>query len=104
MGGVGAVAVDEIADTTGVALAEHDSYDTVSGLVLRHLGRTAQVGDVVQVGATATSADGQHQEHRTIVIEVLTVARHVPSSVRLSPHTQPTDSPASTADQGVESR
>jgi CBS domain containing-hemolysin-like protein len=67
----GRLRLDEIADATSLALPAHDAYDTISGLVLRHLGRTAQVGDVVHVD-------------QKFVIEVLEVARHVPQLVRLS--------------------
>ena len=38
----GRLRIDEIADATGIALPEDDEYDTVSGLVLRRLGRTAR--------------------------------------------------------------
>ncbi|MFJ6673233.1 hemolysin family protein [Actinosynnema sp. NPDC091369] len=66
----GRMRVDEIADATGVELPEHDSYDTVSGLVLSRLGRTARVDDEVEV-------DGA-------VVRVTAVARNVPLSVVLA--------------------
>ncbi|ONI80669.1 hypothetical protein ALI22I_46285 [Saccharothrix sp. ALI-22-I] len=62
--------IDEIADATGIELPVHDSYDTVSGLVLRRLGRTPDVGDEIELGP-----------HR---VRVTAVARHVPSRVLLS--------------------
>ncbi|MCE7001096.1 hemolysin family protein [Saccharothrix sp. S26] len=66
----GRMRVDEIADATGVALPEHDSYDTVSGLVLSRLGRTARVGDEVELDGAS--------------VRVTAVARNVPSSVVLA--------------------
>ncbi|PSL52137.1 CBS domain containing-hemolysin-like protein [Saccharothrix carnea] len=66
----GRMRVDEIADATGVELPEHDSYDTVSGLVLSRLGRTARVDDEI-------SFDG-------VSVRVTEVARNVPSSVVLA--------------------
>ncbi|MBB5959550.1 CBS domain containing-hemolysin-like protein [Saccharothrix tamanrassetensis] len=66
----GRMRVDEIADTTGVALPAHDSYDTVSGLVLHRLGRTARVDDEV-------AFDG-------VSVRVTAVARNVPAGVVLT--------------------
>jgi len=66
----GRMRVDEVADTTGVELPPHDSYDTVSGLVLHRLGRTARVGD--EVGLDGVS------------VRVTAVARNVPASVVLA--------------------
>lgn len=66
----GRMRVDEIADATGVELPEHDSYDTVSGLVLSRLGRTARVDDEVEV-------DG-------VSVRVTAVTRNVPSTVLLA--------------------
>ncbi|QFZ18440.1 hemolysin family protein [Saccharothrix syringae] len=63
----GRMRVDEIAEATGVELPVHDSYDTVSGLVLHRLGRTALVDDEVTV-------DG-------VSIRVTEVARNVPARV-----------------------
>lgn len=63
----GRMRVDEIADATGVELPAHDSYDTVSGLLLHRLGRTARVDDRVEL-------DG-------VSLRVVGVARNVPSSV-----------------------
>jgi CBS domain containing-hemolysin-like protein len=61
---------DEVEDITGVALAEHEDYDTVAGLVLRELGRMPVVGDAVEVVVPRREAD--------VVVEdrvVLTVDR-----------------------------
>ncbi|MFE2752631.1 hemolysin family protein [Actinosynnema sp. NPDC059335] len=63
----GRTRVDEVADRTGVELPADDSYDTVSGLVLHRLGRTARVDDEVEF-------DG-------VSVRVAAVARNVPASV-----------------------
>lgn len=61
--------IDEIADATGVELPESTHYDTLSGLVLRELGRMARVGDEVHV-------DG-------VGLRVVAVQRQVPRTVRV---------------------
>jgi CBS domain containing-hemolysin-like protein len=40
---------DEVRDATGVALPEHEDYDTVAGLVVRQLGRIPERGDQVEI-------------------------------------------------------
>jgi CBS domain containing-hemolysin-like protein len=40
---------DEVRDATGLALPEHESYDTVAGLLVRVLGKIPQRGDEVEV-------------------------------------------------------
>jgi len=40
---------DEVRDATGLALPEHEDYDTVAGLLVRALGRIPQRGDQVDV-------------------------------------------------------
>ncbi|MEV4638416.1 hemolysin family protein [Actinoplanes sp. NPDC049548] len=62
--------IDEVADATGVDLPEGTDYDTISGLVMSHLGRVPQVGDSVSLDSGADLA-------------VLSVDRHVPESVRI---------------------
>jgi CBS domain containing-hemolysin-like protein len=66
----GRMRLDEIEDATGVALPGDDAYDTVSGLVLHRLGRTAEVGDEVEV------AD--------VTLLVAAVTRNVPDTVVLT--------------------
>lgn len=67
--------IDEVADATGVELPESEHYDTLSGLVLRALGRMARVGDQVEV-------DGA-------LLRVVAVHRQVPRTVRLMVTTPP---------------
>jgi Mg2+/Co2+ transporter CorC len=71
--------VDEIELTTGLALPEGDSYDTVGGLVMAELRRLPRPGDrlVVPLGEDPAEPDG-HAE-----IEVVSVARRVAREVRV---------------------
>lgn len=51
---------DEVEDVTGIALPEHEDYDTIAGLVLRILGRIPRVGEVALValpGSDRAAAD-----------------------------------------------
>jgi CBS domain containing-hemolysin-like protein len=73
----GRLRIDEIYDITGVSLPSHEGYDTVSGLVLSRLGRTARVGDEVTVRV------GPVDDERLVVLRVAAVARHVPRTVLL---------------------
>lgn len=75
--------IDEVADSTGIALPEAPEYDTLSGLVMRELGRVPEVGDRLEIRLPADT-DGDHQEPpRHAAVEVLAVDRHVADSVRL---------------------
>ncbi|MEU6034849.1 hemolysin family protein [Actinomadura sp. NPDC047616] len=71
--------VDEVAHETGIALPEGD-YETVAGLLLRRLGRVAEPGDVVTVDLPPTRLD---EPPRRAVVEVVTVHRHVPETIRI---------------------
>ncbi|MBO4209800.1 hemolysin family protein [Micromonospora echinofusca] len=73
--------IDEVADSTGIALPEAPEYDTISGLVMRELGRVPEVGDLLEIGLPA-EPDDQETRPRALV-EVLAVDRHVADSVRL---------------------
>ncbi|MEV6690757.1 hemolysin family protein [Micromonospora sp. NPDC051196] len=73
--------IDEVADSTGIALPEHPEYDTLSGLVMRELGRVPEVGDRLEINLPA---DGDNAEvSPRALVEVLAVDRHVADSVRL---------------------
>ena len=76
----GRLRLDEVADATGVVLPGGDGYDTVSGLVLHHLGRTARVGDEIELPAEDRAA----RRRRTVGIRVVAVARRVPLTVLLT--------------------
>ncbi|MBF9128914.1 HlyC/CorC family transporter [Plantactinospora sp. S1510] len=75
--------IDEVADSTGITLPEAPEYDTVSGLVMRELGRVPEVGDRLEIRLSSDS-DGEHEESQPRAhVEVLAVDRHVADSVRL---------------------
>lgn len=76
----GRMRIDELGQVTGVELAEDDDYDTVSGLVMDQLGRTARPGDAISV-PVIDGRSGQETLTCTARLEVLTVQRHVPCMV-----------------------
>jgi CBS domain containing-hemolysin-like protein len=80
--------IDEVADSTGIALPEGPEYDTISGLVMRELGRVPEVGDRLEISLPADGDNGQLPPRA--LVEVLAVDRHVADSVRL----QVSDGPA----------
>ncbi|MGN9765645.1 hemolysin family protein [Micromonospora sp. SD12] len=73
--------IDEVADSTGIELPEAPEYDTLSGLVMRELGRVPEVGDRLEISLPADGEDGA--EGPRALVEVLAVDRHVADSVRL---------------------
>src|SRR5699024_10578205 len=75
--------LDEIAGITGIRLPEDEDYDTLSGLVLDRLGRTAQEGDRVELVWRSRDEHGTPRVYRSRV-EVLSVQRHVPETVALA--------------------
>lgn len=75
--------LDEIAGITGIRLPEDEDYDTLSGLVLDRLGRTAQEGDRVELVWRSRDEHGTPRVYRSLV-EVLSVQRHVPETVALA--------------------
>lgn len=73
--------IDEVADSTGIALPERPEYDTLSGLVMRELGRVPAVGDRLEIGLP-----GEHDWTDVgprARVEVLAVDRRVADTVRL---------------------
>ncbi|SCG79437.1 hemolysin family protein [Micromonospora humi] len=73
--------IDEVADSTGIELPEAPEYDTLSGLVMRELGRVPEVGDRLEI---ASAGDGDEPSTGPrVLVEVLAVDRHVADSVRL---------------------
>ncbi|MGK5739032.1 hemolysin family protein [Micromonospora sp. URMC 103] len=73
--------IDEVADSTGISLPEAPEYDTLSGLVMRELGRVPEVGDRLEISLPADGEDGEIEPRA--LVEVLAVDRHVADSVRL---------------------
>jgi CBS domain containing-hemolysin-like protein len=53
---------DEVRDATGVALPEHEDYDTVAGLLVRQLGRIPERGDQVEVPLPLVIPDDDDQD------------------------------------------
>ncbi|MDO5740983.1 MAG: hemolysin family protein [Ornithinimicrobium sp.] len=76
--------IDEVAQVTGIELPEHENYDTISGLVLDKLGRTAVEGDSVIVRWDNRTGEGDEYVHQTR-IDVLSTQRFVPDTVALHP-------------------
>ncbi|MEU0136336.1 hemolysin family protein [Streptomyces sp. NPDC006296] len=66
--------LDEVAETTGIALPAEEDFDTVAGLIVDRLGRFPAIGDRLTVplahGASA-------------VIDVRALDRHVPERIRI---------------------
>ena len=67
----GTVRLDELGQALGAPI-EHDEVDSVSGLVLAHLGRLPRVGDVVEYGrlhltVTATAGRGVDEVRATLL-------------------------------------
>ena len=78
--------LDEVRKFTSISLPESEDYDTLSGLVLKTLGRVTEVGDVAELSWVVRDADGAPLRARTS-LEVVSVERHVPDEVVLAPVT-----------------
>ncbi|GAA1174957.1 hemolysin family protein [Ornithinimicrobium humiphilum] len=76
--------IDEVAQLTGIELPESENYDTLSGLVLDRLGRTAEEGDSVLVRWTSRDGEGDEYVHQTR-LDVVTTQRFVPETVVMHP-------------------
>lgn len=76
---------DEIEDLTGVALPEHEDYDTIAGLVLQLLGRIPVAGDVAEVAIPVRGDDDEvHEEIAELRVEHMDGLRI--GRVRLTTH------------------
>lgn len=63
---------DEVLEQTGVALPEHEDYETIGGLVHARLGRIAERGDVVSLDVDPTPDDDDDEPeplHVTLTVE-----------------------------------
>jgi CBS domain containing-hemolysin-like protein len=85
--------IDEVEDATDLSLPEDPSYDTVSGLVMSRLGRVPQVGDEIEVEPPPTLDD----DATPMVLRVLSVERHVPGTVRITPAVRSAPAPGEEA-------
>lgn len=74
--------LDEVHEVTGVQLPEHEDYDTVSGLIMDRLGRVAEEGDSLEVAWDDRDEEGDPVVRR-VRLDVLSVQRYVPDTVRL---------------------
>ncbi|GAA1020444.1 membrane protein [Acrocarpospora pleiomorpha] len=74
--------IDEIDLATDLELPDQDDYDTLAGLILHRLGRFAVPGDVITVDLPPTLESDRPTQAR---IEVLSLYRHVPERVHLTP-------------------
>jgi CBS domain containing-hemolysin-like protein len=61
---------DEVEDLTGIALPDHEDYDTVAGLVLQALGRVPEPGDVAEVPVPDRSDPDQPERQQLAVLTV----------------------------------
>lgn len=107
----GDVHLDEAERALGHDLPRGD-YETVSGLLIGHHGTLPRAGDTVDVELPPDPADLVHDEPvtRRVVVDVLSVERHVPSLVRVRLVESTTQGPAGAAgraaadDSGEEAR
>ncbi|GAA5143813.1 hemolysin family protein [Nocardioides marinquilinus] len=84
----GELPVDELERLIDQDLPEGD-YQTLAGLAIAEHGRLLEVGDVVEVRLPDDPGDLVHDEEpapRHARLEVLEVAQHVPSSLRVTLH------------------
>jgi CBS domain containing-hemolysin-like protein len=78
---------DEVEDITGVALPEHEDYDTVAGLVLRELGRMPVVGDVVELAVPRREDDEVIEDRVLLTVDRLEGLRIDRLTLRVQPAT-----------------
>jgi CBS domain containing-hemolysin-like protein len=58
---------DEVEDLTGIALPDHEDYDTIAGLVLRVLGRVPEVGDLAEIPVPDHSDPDERRERLAVL-------------------------------------
>lgn len=80
----GDVHLDEVERAVGRTLPEGD-YETVAGLMITESGELLEIGRVVSIALPQEASEivDDEQLTHTLDIEVLDVARHVPSQVRV---------------------
>ena len=80
----GDVHVDEAERALGHDLPRGD-HETVSGLLIAQHGALPRTGDQIEVPLPDDPADLVHDEpvHRALLVDVLSVERHVPRLVRV---------------------
>lgn len=58
---------DEVEDLTGIALPEHDDYDTIAGLIVQVLGRVPTAGDIAEVPVPDRSTPDHPREQLAVL-------------------------------------
>lgn len=76
--------IDEVEETTGISLPAAPEYDTLSGLVMRELGRVPAVGDRLEIELSADHDGEAARPAPRALVEVLAVDRRVADSVRVA--------------------
>ncbi|QYN38060.1 hemolysin family protein [Pseudonocardia sp. DSM 110487] len=79
----GTLSVDEVERLLDADLPEGE-YQTIGGLLIHELQRLPEPGDGVRLTLENPSLSEEGEPPRTLVLTVLAVERHVPSSVRLA--------------------
>ncbi|AZI59121.1 HlyC/CorC family transporter [Nakamurella antarctica] len=81
----GDVQVDEMHRAIGYELPEGD-FETVAGLIISHVGGLPRLGQRVVIELPHDPADLVHdvEKNRFLEVDVLAIARHVPSQVRVT--------------------
>jgi CBS domain containing-hemolysin-like protein len=74
--------IDQVEETTGVALPESDDYETLSGIILDRLGRLPEIGDVIEIQQIPQSTLSD-EAPRVAVITVLSMEHGVAGIVNL---------------------
>ncbi len=95
---------DEVEDLTGIALPDHEDYDTVAGLVLQVLGRVPTPGDVAEVPVPDRSDPDQpdRQQLAVLTVEHMDGLRIDQLSLRLLDGSDPAGGPGLPPDAGEE--
>lgn len=93
----GDVHLDEVERAVGVDLPRGE-VETIAGLLIAERGSLPEVGEVVVIEVSASSADlaDENPARRALEIEVLEIERHVPSQVRVRLIDLPDDHDADT--------
>ena len=60
--GSGLLRPDEVAKATGITLPEHESYDTIAGLLVKELGKIPQRGEKVNIALPVEPSDDDEDQ------------------------------------------